>query len=258
MTEMKQSKFLKLDAVAELLGLDRQAVMYLVAEGKLRCGVFAKAWLALPIPFMDGTLKLPRVGGTAQPGTHAREYQFIIQSTAEPVRIYAESVTDFCFLGFGCAHKLAVISPGGIDLEFLEPEDGRALHAADPSQFPWPAFTYHLLTDDTQKTSRHITWDDLLFRRSDANGIEGASPGRTAAAVPVTNHDYKTHDLALMELAARTFWGNADRDDKTTHRSNPVVAKWLEDHGFSSATLALKAASIIRPKWAGPGRTPKS
>ena len=62
--------------------------------------------------------------------------------------------------------------------------------------------------------------------------------------------------LAKMNQASTKFWGNADRDDRGTHPNNVTVAAWLEQQGFS-ATLADKAATIIRPEWAPTGRKPE-
>ena len=70
------------------------------------------------------------------------------------------------------------------------------------------------------------------------------------------NYLYISENLAAMQLAAKTFWENADPADKTTHPNNAKVAEWLVKHDFSS-TLARSAASIIRPKWAASGRKPE-
>lgn len=62
--------------------------------------------------------------------------------------------------------------------------------------------------------------------------------------------------LAFQQQAALKFWGNADKNDRTTHPKNRDVIAWLMDHGFS-AKLAESAATIIRPDWASIGRPPE-
>jgi len=71
-----------------------------------------------------------------------------------------------------------------------------------------------------------------------------------------TMQEHFTHDLQLLIQASNYFWKNADRTDKESmaKKSNSEVANWLVKQGFSSLSLALKGASIIRPKWAGVGR----
>jgi len=68
------------------------------------------------------------------------------------------------------------------------------------------------------------------------------------------NHNKSTKLLAL-DQASLKFWSNADRDDRATHPDNKDVIRWLIERGFSE-TLADKAATIIRPEWAGTGRKP--
>lgn len=65
----------------------------------------------------------------------------------------------------------------------------------------------------------------------------------------------KSDRLVKLNQASTKFWSNADRNDRTTHPDNQRVADWLVKEGFSQ-TLADKAATIIRPEWAGTGRRP--
>jgi hypothetical protein len=65
----------------------------------------------------------------------------------------------------------------------------------------------------------------------------------------------KSNKLAFLIQAANKFWANADRDDRATHPDNATVTAWLMERGYSQ-TLADKAATIIRPEWAGTGRKP--
>ncbi len=70
------------------------------------------------------------------------------------------------------------------------------------------------------------------------------------------SHGNVSDKLAKMNQASTKFWSNADRDDRGTHPDNATVAAWLVKQGFS-ATLADKAATIIRPEWAPTGRKPE-
>lgn len=63
----------------------------------------------------------------------------------------------------------------------------------------------------------------------------------------------KFHEL---RHAIDKFWKNADPDEKTSHPRNATVQAHLEQLGWS-AKMAKQGASIIRPKWAPPGRREK-
>lgn len=80
--------------------------------------------------------------------------------------------------------------------------------------------------------------------------------GQRATATGDNGHHHVSDKLAKMNQASSKFWGNADRVDRGTHPDNATVAAWLIQHGFS-ATLADKAATIIRPEWAPTGRKPE-
>jgi hypothetical protein len=59
---------------------------------------------------------------------------------------------------------------------------------------------------------------------------------------------------ALLDRAEMRFWGdNVDPNDRSTIPKNADVAAWLVEQGLS-ASLAEKAASILRPDWAPVGR----
>lgn len=77
-----------------------------------------------------------------------------------------------------------------------------------------------------------------------------------AVQLPAIDRAHVSDKLAKMNQAAAKFWGNADRDDRGTHPDNATVTAWLAQQGFS-ATLADKAATIIRPEWVPTGRKPE-
>lgn len=90
------------------------------------------------------------------------------------------------------------------------------------------------------------------------NGVPQPKPEPKPAEKPLTTTEpHVSPKLATLIQAARKFWSNASRDDRTTHPNNDEVAKWLVDRGFSNG-LAEKGATIIRPEWAGSGRKPDS
>jgi hypothetical protein len=68
-------------------------------------------------------------------------------------------------------------------------------------------------------------------------------------------HKNTTDELMYLCQASRKFWMLADPKDKSTYPDKKLIIEWLVKKGFS-ASLADKSASIIRPKWAGSGRSP--
>lgn len=70
------------------------------------------------------------------------------------------------------------------------------------------------------------------------------------------NHPNVSVQLSLLNQASTKYWASADRNDRDTHPTNAVIAKWLIEREFSE-TLANKAATIIRPEWAATGRKPE-
>lgn len=71
-----------------------------------------------------------------------------------------------------------------------------------------------------------------------------------------TSRAHVSDNLALLNQAAQKWWGNADRDDRSTHPTKSDVVAWLMEHGFSQIT-AESGATIIKPEWAGIGRKPR-
>lgn len=84
--------------------------------------------------------------------------------------------------------------------------------------------------------------------------ISKLAPKKEAA--PEATRKHVSDKLAKLNQAAHKFWANADQTDRNTHPDNATVAAWLIEQGFSE-TLADRAASIVRPEWAPPGRKPE-
>lgn len=112
------------------------------------------------------------------------------------------------------------------------------------------------LTEDDLQVSRN----DIFVKHSDVEEIKSRGSAilgqSTNNPPPIHGREHVSDKLAKINQAAVKFWGNADRHDRGTHPDNPTVAAWLEERGFSP-TLADKAATIIRPEWAPPGRKPE-
>lgn len=68
-------------------------------------------------------------------------------------------------------------------------------------------------------------------------------------------HENTAEDLRHLCLASRIFWAMVDRTDKSTFPNTNDIVDWLIKRGYS-ASLAKSGASIIRPTWAGSGRSP--
>ena len=71
-----------------------------------------------------------------------------------------------------------------------------------------------------------------------------------------TDRAHVSDKLAYLNQAATKFWAKVDRDERSTHTDNATIVAWLIERGYS-ATLAEKAATIIRPEWAPTGRKPE-
>lgn len=115
---------------------------------------------------------------------------------------------------------------------------------------------------------RSDEWYEEHFSRADlAAWIDGVglkskydfSPARAndgGAQLPLAR-DFHSGELTLLVQAAEKFWKNVARDEPATYPKNQDIADWLiKQSSAYSPTLAEKAASIIRPRWAGKGGRP--
>lgn len=96
----------------------------------------------------------------------------------------------------------------------------------------------------------------LLFEGFSTPSVPREGSDTAAGPATAAGRNHVSEKLAMMNQAAKMFWENADRDDRGTHPLNAAVAAWLEKHGFSPS-LAVKAATIIRPEWSPVGRKPE-
>jgi hypothetical protein len=138
-----------------------------------------------------------------------------------------------------------------------------------PGTFVWrdefeKAFTLFYLSDnhiqsEERPGDRELNFCPLIPLKSRGAVTEGflvAPKVDMPEKIATMNRDYLSDKLAIMIQAAEKFWANASRNERDTHPDNAVVAAWFEKKGFS-ATLAKKAATLIRPEWAPTGRKPE-
>lgn len=69
--------------------------------------------------------------------------------------------------------------------------------------------------------------------------------------------NHQSDKLRLLIETSDMFWKNADPNERDTHPENDEVEAWLIAEHKWSQRLAMAAASIIRPKFAGVGRKSK-
>lgn len=72
----------------------------------------------------------------------------------------------------------------------------------------------------------------------------------------ISGNPNMSNKLSLQITASMKFWSCADRDDKSTFPETNEIVQWFENKGLSTSS-AEKAASLIRPEWAGAGRKPE-
>jgi|GEM_PF-1987110 len=105
-------------------------------------------------------------------------------------------------------------------------------------------------------------WAIPLFSKfpKELHDLPGQDQAEETVIFAGSSNDDPTHQsdkLRYPNQASRHFWGkNVDRDDKTTYPKTEIIEKWFREKGFGKV-LAEKAATIIRPSWAEPGRPPE-
>jgi hypothetical protein len=145
----------------------------------------------------------------------------------------------------------------------------KSIKLLPPGTFVWKdefekAFTLFYLSGDHIQSEerpgdRELNYSPLILLKSCEAVTEGfLVPPKVSAPekIGAMNRDYLSDKLVRMNQAAEKFWANASRNERDTHPDNAEVAAWFEKKGFS-ATLARKAATLIRPEWAPTGRKPE-
>ena len=195
------------------------------------------------VPSLNGEQRVRLYGG---PTLHSEGRESHVVKLEESVSVLA-GVYDLPMIGgerLDIEHKYQhqTGGPAGtlqtLDGAFVETRDGLLCQLREEGK-DYPAAR---LPDDA-----------VLVVRTDAlREFEQSINGRPRQ----TDRDHVSDMLATLNQAAAKFWGNADRNDRSTHVLNATIEAWLIKKGFSR-TLAEKAATIIRPKWAPAGRKPE-
>jgi hypothetical protein len=119
-------------------------------------------------------------------------------------------------------------------------------------------------SSDTIKLAEFAKWAMLTmqwevpahFRElADRASVSDSSAPSRAVADSANHH--RSDRLQVLLQASDRFWRNANREDRSTHQTNAIVAAWLVKSGKFSQSMADTAASIIRPEWAPTGRKPE-
>ena len=98
---------------------------------------------------------------------------------------------------------------------------------------------------------------DWAWKRGHAIPVELHDLLSATQNTSITSGDHVSDKLRKLNLAAQKWWGNADKNDRTTYPDTKRIVDWLVQQAGYSETLAEKGASIIRPEWAGTGRPPE-
>jgi hypothetical protein len=111
-------------------------------------------------------------------------------------------------------------------------------------------------SDDSDfRAADRLPSDAVLIVTTDAIRNFEQSKNKSQSRSEATCDEHESSDLKIVRQAARRFWANADRNDKTTHPTNAQVEAWLVRNELSQR-LAKASATIIRPDWAETGRKP--
>lgn len=239
---MSISRLMTLEKVAQALEADEREVLALVAESRLRCGVFSR-WYGWAMPKEPGQWESGKIddhpGGSRESKHH---YENKISGRAFEVR--HGLTAQFWFLEHHDAYLLATSPDETIDVGFLEPENGAALRAQYPEHFPFDDFVLWLETGEgEQDRPRRISINDLLFRRIDIEALRPRSHAFEAAG-------YHSKDLLLAVKAAKEWWSDIEIGDRDAYPGKPDVVRWLKDNGASSNRVAEAIYTIIQPDWA--------
>ncbi|MBT9516530.1 MAG: hypothetical protein IV112_07545 [Methyloversatilis discipulorum] len=242
-----------LEKAAQALETDEREVLALVAENRLRCGVFSK-WYGQAMPERGGRWK-GHVSEYHPNGSRESKFHYTNELTGRQFCVRGGRTAQFWFLEHHDAYLIATSPDGAVEVGFLVPEDGAKLHEQNPERFPTPEFVLWLETEEgAQDSPRRITLNDLWFRRIDIEALKQQEAENDRDATTSTGDRwFMSKDLVLLNQASRKWWANADRDDGTTHPRNSEVEEWLKSEGMAESK-ATSAASIIRPEWAVKGR----
>jgi hypothetical protein len=233
-----ETTYLRLNQAAEILETDEDTLLIAATEHRVCLYLLLNRFVEAERGHYEPENDSQTDGALFQWVTDERtlmHFMYIPLSTIEAAELLKGSTT------IAKASALSdLVSP---DADFWIPHHGSAIDGGG-------------LTEDDLRVSRN----DVFAKRSDIDKIktQGAvileQTIRNAPQIP--ERDHISDKLATMNQAASKFWRDANRQERGTHPENTKVALWLVGKGFS-ATLADKAATIIRPEWVPSGRKPE-
>lgn len=181
---------------AEYMQCAESALKHLVAEGKLKAGVFSPGWTGSAFPAVknDG-LRRHWEGGISGSDDKGKTDHYVCRETGEEFTVRRGWVSQFWFIHHSDAYPIATGDARAREISFLEPVDCKALHQADPERFPADDLIYML--DGEQEYSRSISWSQLLFRRCDLDSLTGI-PARSEPVIKTTQQ----RDTTLLSTMA--------------------------------------------------------
>lgn len=182
---------------AEYLQCSEAALKHLIAECKLKVGVFSPGWTgeAIPAPKNDG-ISRHWSGGICHSDDKGVVDHYLCEETGEEFMVRRGWVSQFWYLSHSDAYIIATTEVATKAISFLDPVDGESLHNNDLERFPHADFYYSL--DDEQEYSRNISWEQLLFRKCDLDMIAD-TPAVAPTPQKITHHREST---VLSTLAA--------------------------------------------------------
>lgn len=172
---------------AEYLQCTENSIKHLIAECKLKVGLFVPGWTgeAWPAP-IEGSARHWE-GGINGSDEKGITDTYRCKETGETFTVRRGWISQFWYVQHSDAYKLVTSEGSSIEVTFLEPVDCAALHELSPEHFPAGELIYCL--DDEQMVSRAVSWEKLLFRRIDLDTLIGSSAIADASAKPKVFRD---------------------------------------------------------------------
>lgn len=171
------------------------------------------------------------------------EYHELIEWLAER-RYYLENGVGET-IGYWFEQEMDLFEKVYEHVEYLRAEMKNGLDKTrtsdDPGTIP-SAYAAKVLEIIRERDALQAALDDCHTQISGANSA--------------TDGPHVSDKLAYLKQAAYKYWANQNEDSRSTHPDNRDIEAWLIEREFS-AKEADAATSIIRPKWARPGRKPK-
>lgn len=180
--------YLSPSEAAEHMQCSESSLKHLVAEGKLKAGVFSPGWTgsAFPARKNDGICRHWE-GGISRSDDNGKIDHYVCRATGEEFTVKRGRASQFWYIDHGDAYLIATADAHAREISFLEPVNCKALHHTDPERFPCDNLIYML--DSEQEYSRSTSWPQLLFRRCDLDSVIGIPIKPEAIKKPTQQRD---------------------------------------------------------------------